>query len=163
MLVSIWTPHISKAESSSPTLQAASLVTSIFPERDDSCYFMVQEQSDEGVLCKTPLGYRDGKQLDGLLTLKNYVDGGHEVPSCKVLVCVKSIGARKTCKRSLPSRVIHSGHMHAHCLLQLRPRKATRQKRSMSTSSTIQLMHYLPCGAVQLHLHRTGKPRRRSF
>lgn len=106
MLVSIWMPHISKAESSSPTLQAASLVTSIFPERDDSCYFMVQEQSDEGVLCKTPLGYRDGKQLDGLIALKNYTEGGHEVPSGKVLVCVKSIGARKTCRRSRSSRVI---------------------------------------------------------
>lgn len=98
MLVSIWTPHISNAESSSATLQDASLVTSIFPERDNSCYFMVQEQSDEGVLCKTPLGYRDGKQLDGLITLKNYIDGGYEIPGGKVLVCVKSIGARKTCE-----------------------------------------------------------------
>ena len=94
-LVSIWTPHISTAESSALTLQNASLVTSIFPERDNSCYFMIQDQNDEGVLCKTPLGYRDGKQLDGLLTLRNYIDGGHEIPASKILVCVKSIGGRK--------------------------------------------------------------------
>ena len=97
-LVSIWAPHISNAESSSLILQDASLVTSIFPERDNSCYFMVQENSDEGVLCKTPLGYRDGKQLDGLITLKNYIDGGYEVPGAKVLVCVKSIGGGKKCE-----------------------------------------------------------------
>lgn len=106
MLVSIWTPHISKAESSSLTLREASLITSIFPERDNSCYFMVQEQSDEGVLCKTPLGYRDGKQLDGLIMLKNYIEGGHEVTGVKVLVCVKSIGARKTCKYPHPSSTL---------------------------------------------------------
>ena len=97
-LVSIWTPHISNAESSSLTLQDASLVTSIFPERDNSCYFMVQENSDEGVLCKAPLGYQAGEQLDGLITLKNYIEGGHEVPGVRVLVCVKSIGGRKKCE-----------------------------------------------------------------
>ena len=80
------------------TVRDASLVTSIFPERDNSCYFMVQEQSDEGVMCKTPSGYRDGKQLDGLMTLKNFIEGGHEVADGKILVCVKSIGARKKCE-----------------------------------------------------------------
>lgn len=69
---------------------------------------MMQEQSDEGVLCKMPLGYRDRKQLDGLITLKNFIEGGHEVPGGKVLVCVKSIGARKTCK--------HSHHRGSYCL-----------------------------------------------
>ena len=80
------------------TLQDASLITSIFPERDNSCYFMVQDRSDEGVLCKTPIGYRDGKSLDSLMTLKNYVDGGHEVNGGKVLVCVKSIGGSRKCQ-----------------------------------------------------------------
>ena len=58
---------------------------------------MVQEQSDEGVLCKTPLGYREGRTLDGLMTLKNFVEGGSEVADGKVLVAVKSIGGRKKC------------------------------------------------------------------
>ena len=98
LLVSIWTPHVSNAESGSLTVQDASLVTSIFPERDNSCYFMVQERSDEGVMCKTPSGYREGKQLDGLMTLKNFIDGGHEVADGKILVCVKSIGGRKKCE-----------------------------------------------------------------
>ena len=96
-LVTVWTVHISNAESGSLTPQDASLVTSIFPERDNSCYFMVQE-NDEIDLFKTPLGYRDGKQLDNLMTLRNYIDGGHEIAGVKILVCVKSIGGRKKCK-----------------------------------------------------------------
>ena len=59
---------------------------------------MIQDQSDEGTLCKTPLGYREGKQLAGLITLKNFIDGGHEVPQARILVCVKSIGGKKKCK-----------------------------------------------------------------
>ena len=99
--MSLWSPHISNAESNSLILQHASLVTSIFPERDNSCYFLVQENSDEGVLCKTPLGYRSGKQLDGLITLTNFMDGAHEAAAGKVLVCVKSIGGRKKCTAAL--------------------------------------------------------------
>ncbi|MCJ1298884.1 hypothetical protein MMC08_001675 [Hypocenomyce scalaris] len=95
-LVTAWTPHISTAEAGSATNRdGAALTMSVFPERDNSCYFMVQEQSDEGVLCKTPLGYREGRTLDGLMTLKNFVEGGSEVADGKVLVAVKSIGGRK--------------------------------------------------------------------
>ena len=110
-LVSIWTPHISNTEPGSMTLQDASLVTSIFPERDNTCYFMIQEKSDEGVLCKTPLGYRDGKQLGGLITLKNFVDDGHEITDSKVLVCVKSIGGRKKCRCSVTIRYSYPDHV----------------------------------------------------
>ena len=96
-LVSIWTPHISHADNTSMVGRASSLVTSIFPEKDNTCYFMVQEESDEGTLCKAPLRYREGKQLPGLMTLKSFLDGGAEVLGAKILVCVKSIGGRKTC------------------------------------------------------------------
>ena len=52
----------------------------------------------------TPLGYEEGKQLAGLMTLKNFVEGGHEVVDGKILVCVKSIGGRKKCESSLYSK-----------------------------------------------------------
>ncbi|MCJ1391895.1 hypothetical protein MMC18_004762 [Xylographa bjoerkii] len=94
-LVSVWTPHISTNDLGSLTLHGASLVTSIFPERDSSCYFMVQDNSDTGTLCKTSIGYTDGKRLTSLMTLKSYVEGGHEVNDGKILVCVKSIRGRK--------------------------------------------------------------------
>lgn len=85
-------------EASSLSLRNASLVTSIFPERDNSCYFMVQDSADSATLCRTPLGYRDGKQLAGLMTLKNFVEGGSDVEDGKILVCVKSVGGRKKCR-----------------------------------------------------------------
>ena len=94
-LVSVWTPHISISDSGSLTLQGGSLVTSIFPERDRSCYFMLQDNSDTGTLYKTPLGYVDGRQLASLMTLKSFAEGAHEVDDGKILVCVKSIGGRK--------------------------------------------------------------------
>ena len=59
---------------------------------------MVQEKSDEGMMCKSPLGYRDGKQMDRLMMLKNFIEGGYELADGKILVCVKSIGGRKKCE-----------------------------------------------------------------
>ena len=96
--MSIWTPHISSAESGGLTSKYPSLITSIFPERDNTCHFQAQTESDEGVLCKTPLGWQEGKQLAGLITLRGFIDGGYDVPEAKILVCVKSIGGRKRCK-----------------------------------------------------------------
>lgn len=74
------------------------LNTSIFPERDNSCYILVQQNSDDGTLCRIPLGYRAGKQLAGLMILKNFVEGGNDVVEGKVLVCVKSIAGKRKCK-----------------------------------------------------------------
>lgn len=78
--------------------QASTLMISIFPENDKSSYFLVQEQSDDGKLCKIPLGYSEQRQLPGLMTLKAFVEGGSEVYHAKILVCIKSIGGRKACK-----------------------------------------------------------------
>ena len=108
-LVSIWTVHVSKVDSVPNTRsisQHSSLMTSIFPERDNSSYFMTHTNSDNGTLCKNPLGYKDGKQLNGLMTLKTLVGGGHEVPDRKVLVCIKSIGPRKRCEDENASYIV---------------------------------------------------------
>lgn len=106
LLVSVWTPHVSHADtsaSSSLTVPDAALVTSIFPERENSSCIEVREESEGGGgLCKTSTDIRcKGKQLPGLITLKNYIEGGHEVAVAKVLVCVKSVGGRKRCKCTL--------------------------------------------------------------
>lgn len=61
---------------------------------------MVQENCDDGALCKTPRDSQDGKQLTGLMTLKNFAEGGYEVTDGKILVCVKSIGGRKKGKET---------------------------------------------------------------
>jgi hypothetical protein len=44
----------------------------------------------------SPLGHRDGEQIDGLMTLRSFVQGGHELPSPKILVMVRTIGDKKT-------------------------------------------------------------------
>jgi len=101
-LVSVWTTHVSNADSSAFTVQNASLMTSIFPERDRSCHLMMHDRSDEGVLCKTPLGYREGRALAAMMTLKNFSEAGSDVKDATIVVCVKSIGPRKKCTSSPP-------------------------------------------------------------
>lgn len=58
---------------------------------------MVQADGDDRTLSKTPLGYGRDKQLPGLMTLMGFVEGGHDIATAKVLLCVKSIGGRKKC------------------------------------------------------------------
>lgn len=92
-------------------MQSAAIKTSIFPERDNSCYFMVVKEkkkdasdsaaAENGTVCRTPHGYRAGRQLAGLMTLKNFIQGGSDVTEGKVLVCIKSIGARRKCESFL--------------------------------------------------------------
>jgi hypothetical protein len=105
-LVSVWTVHISNSsEHNSLAPNTAPLFTTIFPEGERNCYFMVHENSDDGTRFKRPYGVRESKVLSGLMTLKNFTDGGYDVEEPKLLVCVKSIGARKKCTSFLPSHL----------------------------------------------------------
>jgi hypothetical protein len=80
-------------------MAAVPLMVSIFPERDSSCHFMIKDEAtDTGVLCKAPLGHHEGQPLAGLMTLQNFIEGGYEIAAPRILVCVKSIGARKKCR-----------------------------------------------------------------
>ncbi|KAF2453617.1 hypothetical protein BDY21DRAFT_292851 [Lineolata rhizophorae] len=105
LLVSVWTPHISNGEPGSLAPPSAPFVTSIFPERDRGCHFMVHKNSDDGTLYNAPLRYQVRRPLGGLMTLKSFTDGGYEVEGAKILVCVKSLGPKKkfTNKKGLPS------------------------------------------------------------
>ncbi|KAL9585985.1 MAG: hypothetical protein Q9212_001204 [Teloschistes hypoglaucus] len=99
-LVKIWTTNISHAESTcgggtSSIIQSVTHFTTLHPERDANCHFEVDENSENTTLFRKPLGYDEGEQLAGLMTLQNYFDGGHEVTGSKVLLCVKSIGSCK--------------------------------------------------------------------
>lgn len=94
-LVTIWTPHVSTGTTANLSVSTAPLLVSMFPERDRSCCFMVQENSDDGSLCKKPLGYKEARPLTGLMTLGSFIAGGHEIVDAKILVCVKSLGPKK--------------------------------------------------------------------
>lgn len=95
-LVSVWTVHISSSsEYNSLAPNSAPLFTSIFPESERHCHFMLHENSDDGTRFKRPYRVRESKVLTGLMTLKSFTDGGYDIDEPKLLVCVKSIGARK--------------------------------------------------------------------
>ncbi|KAF2112935.1 hypothetical protein BDV96DRAFT_497013 [Lophiotrema nucula] len=110
-LVTVWTMHISHGEQSSLAPNAAPLFTSIFPERERSCHIVFHQNSDNGTMCKKPYRCKDTQTIPGLMTLRNFTDGGYDVDYCKVLVCVKSIGARKkyTNKNGNTSELISMG------------------------------------------------------
>jgi hypothetical protein len=103
-LVTVWTPHISAATSPSSALapSSAPLFASIFPARDRTCHFMAQTHSDPGSQYRRPLkGYgaagRSGQGgMPGRVTLHGLLNGGWEVGGVRVLVCVKSIGMRRS-------------------------------------------------------------------
>ncbi|KAF2466043.1 uncharacterized protein BDR25DRAFT_336616 [Lindgomyces ingoldianus] len=110
-LLTVWTVHISHAEHNSLAPSAAPLFTSIFPERERSCYIMVHENSDDGTICKRPHNCKDTQTLPGLITVKNFTNGGYDIDDCKLLVCVRSIGAKKkfTNKSGTTSELISIG------------------------------------------------------
>lgn len=103
-LVTVWTVHVSNSsEHNALAPNSAPLFTTIFPEGERHCHFMVHENSDDGTQFKRPFNCKDSRALPGLMTLKSFTDGGYEVDEPKLLVCVKSIGARKRCTfRNLP-------------------------------------------------------------
>ncbi|KAK3672466.1 hypothetical protein LTR78_007773 [Recurvomyces mirabilis] len=98
-LVSVWANHVSNGENGSLSSTTAPLFVSLFPERDRSCHLMIHEKSDDGTLCKRPLGHRTGQPLAGLMTLHNFIDGGCDISDARVLVVVKSIGAKERVTR----------------------------------------------------------------
>lgn len=94
-LVTLWVPHVSHNNNSKLSAATAPLSVSMFPEGDRSCHFMVHGKSDDGTLCKTPTDYMQGTPLKNLFTLKAYIDTAYEAQDSRILVCVKSIGAKK--------------------------------------------------------------------
>lgn len=104
-LVTVWTTHVSSAKMETLSVLPASLVTSIFPERDSNCFLLLHTQSEGGV-GRLPLGYRYGQPLHGAVTLKNFVEGGADLPDAKVLVCVKAIGTAENRKAHTSSHAL---------------------------------------------------------
>jgi len=97
-LLTLWTVHVSNSSGHNALAsRSAPLFTSIFPEGERNCHLMIHENSDDGTQCKRPYGCRDSQTMDGLMTLKGFTDGGYDVEEPKLLVCVRSIGAKKRC------------------------------------------------------------------
>jgi len=52
---------------------------------------MVHDNSDDKSLCVSPLRYREGCPLSGLMPFQSFVEGGYDVADAKILVVVKCV------------------------------------------------------------------------
>ena len=96
-LLTVWTLFISDAPKADTTVISGVInYANLFPGRVTSDHIMIHTTSSTSSLCRTPLSYRHGQAIQGLMTVASYLSGGHDgVVDAKLLVCVKSIGARK--------------------------------------------------------------------
>jgi len=101
-LLSVWTVFISDTSKSDiPKLPNVLVHANLFPGRVTSDHVMIHTNasSSDGI-CRTPLEYKRGQPLPGLMTLDNYLSSGHDgVTGVKILVCAKSIGGKKKISR----------------------------------------------------------------
>lgn len=97
-LVTVWTVHVSNGEQNDLASSFAPLFTSIFPERERNCHIKFHMESDAGKLFNKPFHSSENQQIPGLMTIKAFTDGGYDLDECRMIVCVKSIGARKKCE-----------------------------------------------------------------
>ncbi|EKG15606.1 hypothetical protein MPH_07041 [Macrophomina phaseolina MS6] len=105
-LITVWTTHITLPEHNGVSPSSVSLYTSIFPERDRACHLQIHDDSaDNDLRCRKPLG-ASGHEEQRFMTLATFAAGGWEAPDAKLLVCVKSVGARKTGRPCLPARTL---------------------------------------------------------
>lgn len=71
----------------------------MFPGRVTSDHIMIHSNESSENICRVPLEYRKMNPLPGLMTLDSWVNGGHDVTGVRILVCVRSIGRRKSIER----------------------------------------------------------------
>lgn len=96
-LLTIWTVFISdSAKAGSTAISGVINYANLYPGRVSSDHIMIHTTASTALLCRTPLDYRKGTPLLGLMTLETFLGSGHDgVVGARLLVCVKSIGARK--------------------------------------------------------------------
>ncbi|KAH8687215.1 hypothetical protein BGZ60DRAFT_363882 [Tricladium varicosporioides] len=101
-LVTFWTAFISGPPKDLIPIPEVSVTANMFPGRVTSDHIMLHTGSSTDGICRIPLRFRKGLPLQGLMTLKSYLTSGHDgVSDAKILVCVKSIGAKK----KIPSKM----------------------------------------------------------
>ena len=84
------------AKTDATVITGVGFYANLFPGRVTSDHIVIHNKASTDTVCRTPLGYRQGHPLVGLMTLASYTTSGYDgVVGAKILVCVKSIGARK--------------------------------------------------------------------
>lgn len=99
-LVTIWATRVSNKDHGNLMASSVPLFINMFPEREKISHLEVVDGAEDCTQHRTPagiVGCFDGQKL---MTLRSYVEGGWEVNGAKIIVLIKSIGARK--KGGLP-------------------------------------------------------------
>lgn len=96
-VLSIWTAFVSDASKADiPAIPTVIVYANLFPGRVTSDHVIIHTNSSTDSICRVPLDYQKGQPLSSLMTLDSYINTGHDgVVGAKILVCVKSIGAKK--------------------------------------------------------------------
>lgn len=99
-LLSVWTTFITDKQPDATVINFINAYANLFPGRVTSDHILIHKNESTASICRTPLEYRKGQPLPGLMTLDGWGGGGHDgVVGAKILVCVKSIGAKKKVQR----------------------------------------------------------------
>lgn len=161
--VTIWTTFISNATN----LQYRSIpfcmsVTTILPGRNVSTHIIFHNDSpgsDAYRILRCPLDcdLENYDYLPGLMTLKAFLSTGHDMTGSKILVCVRSVGQRRTIhskKNQKSLNMVEVGVFDdtATCTLKLWEDKIASAK-TWAPSQTMLLISKPTCRAGQMPVH----------
>ncbi|KAH7025740.1 uncharacterized protein B0I36DRAFT_248255 [Microdochium trichocladiopsis] len=88
--------------------------TSVYPGRSGTTHIVFHKDSDGCDLFRSPLRMTDADtgDLPGLMTLQEFLNTGFEYEEAKILVCVRSVGLRRTVRartREVPINLVEVG------------------------------------------------------
>ncbi|KAK3403012.1 hypothetical protein B0T20DRAFT_474813 [Sordaria brevicollis] len=136
-LVTVWTSYVSEyTMAEAIQVPFVSMVVTVHPgPASQSCIKFHQDdwKSEENSLCRIPLEYDPSStcsQMPGLITLKAFMKGTQTKEKrgdddlTRVLVCISSVGPRKTLKSNNKSGTLELVEVHVcdetqHCVLKL--------------------------------------------
>ncbi|KAI1200312.1 hypothetical protein F5X97DRAFT_340909 [Nemania serpens] len=100
--ITVWATAISAGNQAEiGHIPYCSVATTIYPARNAATHidFLVDEAGSEGdhlLRCPLEVNTEQYDYLPGLMTLKSFLTGGYDLGEGKILVCVRSVGPRRT-------------------------------------------------------------------
>ncbi|KAI1186563.1 hypothetical protein F5B17DRAFT_440965 [Nemania serpens] len=100
--ITVWATAISAGNQAEiGHIPYCSVATTIYPARNAATHidFLVDEAGSEGdrlLRCPLEVNTEHYDYLPGLMTLKSFLAGGYDLGEGKILVCVRSVGPRRT-------------------------------------------------------------------
>ncbi len=153
--ITVWATAISAGNQAEiGHIPFCSIATTIYLGRNGATHieFHVDEAGsaeDNSLHCPLELNCKRQDHLPGLMTLKSFLSGGYELGTGKILVCVRSVGPRRSVaskKREASLSLIEVGIYDdtAHCVLKLWQEKIPSAK-SWVPNQTVLLVSQPSC------------------